>query len=606
MNLLRSRLVVCRALVLTALGVVVSAALAAPGDLDASFNASGAAPGYVLAKVGRSQFQADEATQVARQSDGKLVQVGTCRGVFVLRACAARFNADGSVDATFNANATQNGTQPDLQPGELIVDSGVGGDQMYGVAVQVLASGRILIAATCGNPTTGFSDFCVIAVTATGELDTTFNAGGPFPGLTRVTPAAFYNNARHMIVQTDGKIVVVGACGEQIINRTACVVRFNANGTLDGGFNAAGVLPGVRVQPIGSGGDSDATAAAEQTDGKLVVGAACTDGGQRKMCVFRVTAAGALDQASFATGTSGLRVLAFSNDEHTVAGLRIDGAGRLVLAGGCAAIDNLFVVTTAFCVARLLPDGALDGGGFNASAPVAERGRVRFNIDSSHDAAAALMLAPGGKIAVAGVCRYDQGLGTGVICLAQLNADGSFDAAFGNGGKAIQPTLTNQRDLAQHALLQPDGKWIVSARCFRGAPDVFCLARFDGLSAAASCALNVDGNAVLDASSDGLLIVRYLLGLRGSALTVGAIGSGATRSGAALESYLASLNLDADGDGSNPARATSDGLLIVRALLGLSGPALTGGAINSAVSGVRDAVAVRNWITTTHGASCLP
>lgn len=579
--------------------------LAAPGDLDTNFNAAGAVPGYALAKVGRSALQADAAAQVARQSDGKLVQVGTCRGVFVMRLCLARFNADGTVDTSFNTDATQGGLQPDLQPGELIVDDGVSGDQFYGVAVRVLASGRILAAATCNNPTSGYSDFCVVAVTSGGVLDTAFNAGGAYPGVARVTPAAFYNNVRDMTVQADGRIVLVGACGEQIINRTACAVRFNANGSIDTSFNATGSQPGVRVESIGADGDSDATSVAQQADGKLLIGASCSDAGQRKFCVMRLTSAGAVDGASFASGAGGKRVLAFGNDEHLLAAVAVQGDGKILLAGDCANTDMLFVTTHAFCVARLLADGTLDTATFNAGAAAAERGRVRFSVASNGDAATAMTLLPGGKIALAGTCRYDQGLGTGVICLAQLNSDGSFDTAFGSGGTAIRPTLSNQRDLAQHALVQPDGKWIVSARCFRGAPEVFCLARFDGLSAAASCALNVDGNGVLEPQSDGVLILRYVLGVRGTALSTGALGGGATRTGAALESYLDGLDLNADGD-APPARATTDGVLLLRALLGLTGSALTTGVTQSGAPGVRDAVAIRSWITTTHGATCLP
>ena len=40
--------------------------------------------------------------------------------------------------------------------------------------------------------------------------------------------------------------------------------------------------------------------------------------------------------------------------------------------------------------------------------------------------------------------------------------------------------------------------------------------------------LDVDGNSQSDALTDGLLMLRYLFGLRGSSLTAGAISSGAS------------------------------------------------------------------------------
>jgi hypothetical protein len=54
--------------------------------------------------------------------------------------------------------------------------------------------------------------------------------------------------------------------------------------------------------------------------------------------------------------------------------------------------------------------------------------------------------------------------------------------------------------------------------------------------------LDIDLNGTRDALTDGLMIVRYLLGVRGSALIQSAIGAGATRNTApALETYIEGL-----------------------------------------------------------------
>ena len=52
--------------------------------------------------------------------------------------------------------------------------------------------------------------------------------------------------------------------------------------------------------------------------------------------------------------------------------------------------------------------------------------------------------------------------------------------------------------------------------------------------------LDVDGNGQIDALTDGLMIIRYMFGLRGASLTAGAVGSGATRTGAEIEALLQS------------------------------------------------------------------
>jgi F5/8 type C domain len=79
--------------------------------------------------------------------------------------------------------------------------------------------------------------------------------------------------------------------------------------------------------------------------------------------------------------------------------------------------------------------------------------------------------------------------------------------------------------------------------------------------------LDVDGNGFVEPEFDGLLALRYMLGLTGNSLTQDALGAGATRTtGTAIASYLNGLgtNLDLDGDGS--IRAATDGVILARYL----------------------------------------
>jgi hypothetical protein len=49
---------------------------------------------------------------------------------------------------------------------------------------------------------------------------------------------------------------------------------------------------------------------------------------------------------------------------------------------------------------------------------------------------------------------------------------------------------------------------------------------------------DADGNGVIDAATDGVLILRYLAGFRGNALTEGALGARPRRTDAQIENYL--------------------------------------------------------------------
>ncbi len=82
------------------------------------------------------------------------------------------------------------------------------------------------------------------------------------------------------------------------------------------------------------------------------------------------------------------------------------------------------------------------------------------------------------------------------------------------------------------------------------------------------------------ALTDGVLVVRYLLGLRGTSLTTGAKGSTALRTDNEIETQIEFLRtsgaLNVDGDAQT--LPETDGLLIVRYLLGYRGEALIQGA----------------------------
>ena len=53
---------------------------------------------------------------------------------------------------------------------------------------------------------------------------------------------------------------------------------------------------------------------------------------------------------------------------------------------------------------------------------------------------------------------------------------------------------------------------------------------------------DIDGNGASDALTDGLMLIRYMFGLRGSALIANAIGTNAKRTTAGdIEAYIVTL-----------------------------------------------------------------
>ena len=94
--------------------------------------------------------------------------------------------------------------------------------------------------------------------------------------------------------------------------------------------------------------------------------------------------------------------------------------------------------------------------------------------------------------------------------------------------------------------------------------------------------LDIDADGNIDALTDGLTVLRYLFGLRGSSMTSGTIASGAARSDpAAIGAYLDNIQPRLDVDGNGRADALTDGLLIIRYMFGLRGGSLISNAVGA-------------------------
>jgi hypothetical protein len=89
-----------------------------------------------------------------------------------------------------------------------------------------------------------------------------------------------------------------------------------------------------------------------------------------------------------------------------------------------------------------------------------------------------------------------------------------------------------------------------------------------------------DGNGVTDALTDGLMLLRYTFGLSGSAVTDGAIaGDSPLTPDEVLEALETASDSFADIDGNGDVDALTDGLMLLRYLFGLSGDSVTNGAV---------------------------
>jgi uncharacterized delta-60 repeat protein len=269
------------------------ARLNADGSIDATFNAE--TSGSVSA--------------VAIQSDGKIIIGGSftsLNGTAINNI--ARLNANGSIDATFN-------------PG-----TGLNANAIIR-AVSVQSDSKIIIG---GNFTSynGISRNGIARLNADGTLDTGFNPGTGTSGVFCIS------------IQTDGKIIIGGDFTFYNGTVRPRVARLNANGTLDATFNP------------GTGANNSVFATHIQSDGKIIIGGKFTSYiGNARGGIARINTNGSID-ASFNPGT-GINV---ASNESSIRAIAIQTDGKIVI-GGNFTTNNGSIVNQ---ITRLNVNGTFD------------------------------------------------------------------------------------------------------------------------------------------------------------------------------------------------------------------------------------------------------
>lgn len=234
------------------------------GSLDTTFGTSG------IATVDFSN-RVDLAYGVALQSNGKIVVAGTTCIDGNFPSCnfaLTRLNSNGSRDLMFGLL------------GRVTTDFDGEIDDAAKVAIQ--ADGKIVVTGRSLMPGSVMR-FAVARYSTIGTLDQTFGGDG-----TAAFGIGGYAGANDLVVQPDGKIIVVGEGGYNF-----AALRLNTDGTLDSSFGPRG-----RVS-VAFGGVGRARAVALQPDGKIVMGGLAQvlpgPGSYADSALIRLTANGMLD-----------------------------------------------------------------------------------------------------------------------------------------------------------------------------------------------------------------------------------------------------------------------------------------------------------------------
>lgn len=494
-----------------------------------------------------------------------------------------------------------------------------------------------------------------------GDLDSTFDTDG----IAVLTPPwAQQSTTGRTVLTLDQKIVIAGVCTNASV-QTFCLIRLNANGSLDSTFGTSGVAFGLTVVDKNirsvTGLDIDPNTQA------LVVAGTCRPpqtGSSESFCLTRFSAAG-VHESSFGVYAP----LVVSTANITVGRLRVGADSKIKLALGLP--RTTVVGESDMAILALNADGSPDTAFVNSStaaglvgikllaAPVTPTGKQYLSdlsirpdgstvyvgacqrntngnffywicigavsptgvtlqsswtyISDFDDDATQLMPLPDGSFVVAGTSdRVPPEYGTAMISARVTLSGGTLSrvTSWGTNGNyvgpyyysyPVAPTLYGYQGSPNYAV-DNDGK-LYFQYCY-GGDGSSCsqerVARFTAFgvpdtSWGTNGVFQIPSNPVSTATMGNLLVQAdgKLVAAGGSALSSNFV-TAVRMTNDSMPGFACSMDIDGDGK----VLPTTDGLLLSRALMGMTGNSViqsaTGvGATRATWAAIRDYLVLR-------------
>jgi len=395
---------------------------ASTGGLDRTF-----AAGWGYAFTAFNGLENGGFSTVVQAPDGEIVAGGAFNesgtdGIFV-----ARYDSDGTPDASFGDNGTE------------LVNLGGTGASLAGLAV--LPDGQIVLGGSMATTLGGYVGIYVARLNSDGRLDGTFGTNG-------VSTTFYINRPQYDVasafgVDGNGNLIVAGSVtddGVAPFEPEIALARFLPNGKLDSTFGNSGIV----LTTIGAG--SSASALAIAGDGSIFIGAQTpTTGTPEDYALIHYLSNGALD-SSF--GSGGISTGAVGSSASPFSAIALEGNGDIVAAGTAYGAYGSANSPAAF-VLRFLPSGTLDSG-FGAGGVVQlDIAPVSLGLSTAIEA--------DGKIVIAGGTSSSY-TAPRTPFLARLDVDGSPDTTFGINGMVELPAPHGPSDQWSNITFDSQGR----------------------------------------------------------------------------------------------------------------------------------------------------
>jgi uncharacterized delta-60 repeat protein len=279
---------------------------------------------------------------------------------------------------------------------------------------------RIVVAATVQTDFVSGSDQALVSYLLDGTLDPSFGSGGVV-----VSDFEELDSPEDMTFDADDRILVLVSVGEYSDTRGAILVRYLADGTLDGSFGDQGV--------VDVGTDLNPSSVVVQPDGRIVVAA------RDPIVLSRYLPDGQPDEGF---GEDGRVITELGTPNDWAMGLGVLPDGKLLVIGRTAWLRNEEEGEFKLVFIRYRQGGALDRS-------FGDRGVVRRHIQDWAEVADS-EVTPRGKIVVL-LSNLSGG-----PALWRFREDGKADTTFDRNGRAHVSVFS-----ARRLALQAGGRILV-------------------------------------------------------------------------------------------------------------------------------------------------
>lgn len=353
----------------------------------------------------------------------------------------------------------------------------VGGSLDFGDNIALQPDGKIIMTGASMN-LGGWVSLGVCRLNPDGSFDNLFGTSGislidlgGLPSQGGFEP--------EIAIQPDGKILVCGY-GWNGTDEDLFVCRLLPGGAPDPAFGTAGK---VYVGMLGEGMPDAAYAITSDAAGNIYLTGSTRTGGTpftNDLSIVKLTPSGSPDPSFSGDGKL---LLDLSGSWDFGYGIAVTSDGKIIATGYSGFPADFFAI-------RLLPDGSLD-----PSFGTAGKTTIDIMGNAVADDCFGMVMTPDGKILLTGDA-FDPASSSFVGALVRLTASGLPDTSFGGDG-IVTLSASSESTIFYNAVVQPDGKYLVSGTASIGGNDDFVVARFNA-DGASDLSFNSTGSYTID------------------------------------------------------------------------------------------------------------